>query len=118
MLFRSKGGNYTVTEVPGTLTVTPRSVTLMAANISKPYDGTPLTLTAADVAADGLVVGESFIYSNFASRTEAGQTPATFDYVPGPGTSLANYTVTVTPGRTSTITKSATAISVTAASDT
>ena len=114
----TKGGNYTVTKVAGTLTVTPRPVTLTAANISKPYDGTPLTLTAADIAADGLVAGESFIYSNFASRTEAGQTPATFDYVPGPGTSLANYTVTVTPGRTITITKSATAISVTAASDT
>lgn len=114
----TKGGNYTVTKVAGTLTVTPRPVTLTAANISKPYDGTPLTLTAADIAADGLVAGESFIYSNFASRTEAGQTPATFDYVPGPGTSLANYTVTVTPGRTITITKSATAISVTAASET
>ena len=114
----TKGGNYTVTKVPGTLTVTPRPLTLTAANISKPYDGTPLTLTAADIAADGLVAGESFIYLDFASRTEAGQTPATFDYVPGPGTSLANYTVMVTPGRTITITKSATAISVTAASDT
>ena len=114
----TKGGNYTVTKVVGTLTVTPRPVTLTAANISKPYDGTPLTLTAADIAADGLVAGESFIYSNFASRTEAGQTPATFDYAPGAGTSLANYTVTVTPGRTITITKSATAISVTAASET
>ncbi|MBO5906470.1 MAG: leucine-rich repeat protein, partial [Kiritimatiellae bacterium] len=114
----TKGGNYTVTKVPGTLTVTPRPLTLTAANISKPYDGTPLTLTAADVTADGLVAGESFIYSNFASRTEAGQTPATFDYAPGAGTSLANYTVTVTPGRMITITKSVTAISVTAASDT
>lgn len=111
------GSNYTVTKVAGTLTVTPRPVTLTAANISKPYDGTPLALTAADIAADGIVAGESFVYSNFASRTEAGQTPATFDYAPGAGTSLANYTVTVTPGRTVTITKSATAISVTAASE-
>ncbi|MBR3922260.1 MAG: hypothetical protein IKJ45_04050, partial [Kiritimatiellae bacterium] len=111
------GSNYAVTKVAGTLTVTPRPVTLTAANISKPYDGAPLALTAADIAADGLVAGESFVYSNFASRTEAGQTPATFDYAPGAGTSLANYTVTVTPGRTVTITKSATAISVTAASE-
>ena len=111
------GSNYAVTKVAGTLTVTPRPVTLTAANISKPYDGTPLALTAADIAADGIVAGESFVYSNFASRTEAGQTPATFDYAPGAGTSLANYTVTVTPGRTVTITKSATAISVTAASE-
>ena len=111
------GSNYAVTKVAGTLTVTPRPVTLTAANISKPYDGAPLALTAADIAVDGLVAGESFVYSNFASRTEAGQTPATFDYAPGAGTSLANYTVTVTPGRTVTITKSATAISVTAASE-
>ena len=67
------GSNYAVTKVSGTLSVTPRPVTLTAANISKPYDGTPLELTAADIAADGIVAGESFVYSNFASRTEAGQ---------------------------------------------
>ena len=113
----TKASNYAVTKVAGVLTVTPRPVTLTAANISKPYDGTPLALTAADIAADGIVAGESFTYSDFASRTEAGQTPATFSYAAGPGTSLANYAVTVTPGRMITITKSATAISVTAASE-
>ena len=113
----TKGGNYAVAKVAGTLTVTPRSVTLTAANLSKPYDGTPLALTAADITASGLVAGESFTYSDFASRTEAGQTPATFSYAAGPGTSLSNYSVTVTAGRTITITRSATAISVTAASE-
>jgi len=113
----TKGSNYAVTKMAGTLTVTPRPVTLTAANISKPYDGTPLVLTAVDITASGIVPGESFAYSDFASRTEAGQTPATFSYAAGPGTSLANYSVTVTPGRTITITKSATAISVTAASE-
>ena len=113
----TKASNYAVTKVAGVLTVTPRPVTLTAANISKPYDGTPLALTAADIAADGIVAGESFTYSDFASRTEAGQTPATFSYAAGPGTSLGNYAVTVTPGRMITITKSATAISVTAASE-
>ena len=112
----TKGSNYAVTKLPGTLTVTPRPVTLTAANISKPYDGTPLALTAADIAVNGMVAGESFVFGDFASRTEAGQTPATFSYAAGPGTKLANYAVTVTPGATITITKSATAISVTAAS--
>ena len=112
----TKGSNYAVTKLPGTLTVTPRPVTLTAANISKPYDGTPLTLTAADIAVNGMVAGESFVFGDFASRTEAGQTPATFSYAAGPGTKLGNYAVTVTPGATITITKSATAISVTAAS--
>ena len=113
----TRGSNYAVTKLPGTLTVTPRPVTLTAANISKPYDGTPLALTAADIAAEGLVAGESFVYSDFASRTEAGQTPATFSYAAGLGTKLGNYAVTVTPGATITITKSATAISVAAASE-
>ena len=113
----TKASNYAVTKIAGTLTVTQRPVTLTAANISKPYDGTPLALTAADIAASGIVAGESFVYSDFASRTEAGQTPATFSYAAGQGTSLANYAVTVTAGRMITITKSATAISVTAASE-
>ena len=112
----TKGSNYAVTKLPGTLTVTPRPVTLTAANISKPYDGTPLALTAADIAVNGMVAGESFVFGDFASRTEAGQTSATFSYAAGPGTKLANYAVTVTPGATITITKCATAISVTAAS--
>ena len=114
----TRGSNYAVTKLPGTLTVTPRPVTLTAANISKPYDGTPLALTAADIAVNGMVAGESFVFGDFASRTEAGQTPATFSYAAGPGTKLANYAVTVTPGATITITKSATAISVTAAGGT
>ena len=114
----TKASNYAVTKVAGTLAVTKRPVTLTAANISKPYDGTPLALTAADISAEGLVAGESFTYSGFASRTEAGQTPATFTYAAGAGTKLGNYDVSVTPGRTITIMKSATAISVTAASET
>ena len=112
----TRGSNYAVTKLPGTLAVTPRPVTLTAANISKPYDGTPLALTAADIAVNGMAAGESFVFGDFASRTEAGQTPATFSYAAGPGTKLGNYAVTVTPGATITITKSATAISVTAAS--
>ena len=122
----TKASNYAVTKIAGTLTVTQRPVTLTAANISKPYDGTPLALTAADItitltggASGGraLPEGESFVFGDFASRTEAGQSPATFSYAAGPGTSLANYAVTVTPGRMITITRSATAISVTAASE-
>ena len=112
----TKGSNYAVTKLPGTLTVTPRPVTLTAANISKPYDGTSLALTAADIAVNGMAAGESFVFGDFASRTEAGQSPATFSYAAGPGTKLGNYAVTVTPGATITITKSATEISVTAAS--
>lgn len=85
------------------VTVVPRPVTLTAANLTKPYDGTPLALTAADIEAEGLVAGESFVYSDFAVRTEPGQTPATFTYTSGVNTKLENYAVTVTPGRMLTI---------------
>lgn len=112
----TKGSNYAVTKVPGTLTVTPRPVTVTSRDISKPYDGTPLALTAGDIAVSDIVPGESLVYSDFASRTEAGQTTATFNYVAGVGTDLANYTITPVYG-TITITKSATEIGVTAASE-
>ena len=97
--------NYATVTNSATVTITQRSVTLTAANISKLYDGTPLALTAEDITASGIVVGESFVYSDFASRTEAGQTPATFSYAAESGTSLGNYAVTVTSGRIITVTK-------------
>ena len=112
----TKGSNYAVTKVPGTLAVTPRPVTVTSRAVSKPYDGTPLTLTAADISAANVVPGESFVYSGFASRTEAGQTSATFAIAAGAGTDLANYTVTPVYG-TITIAKSAAEIGVTAASE-
>ena len=112
----TKASNYAVTKVPGTLTVTPRPITVTSKNITKPYDGTPLEVSAADIAVANIVAGESLAYSGFASRTEAGQSPATFTYSAGPGTDLANYTVTPEYG-TITITKSATEIGVTAASE-
>ncbi|MDO4365172.1 MAG: hypothetical protein Q4D70_00090 [bacterium] len=90
-------------------------MTLTSGNLTKPYDGTPLALTAADITADGLVDGESFTYSDFASRTEVGQTPATFSYAAGANTSLANYEITPVYG-TLTVTRSATEIAVTAKS--
>ena len=111
----TKASNYAVAKVAGTLTVTPRAAAVASADISKPYDGAPLALTAADITATGLVEGESLVYSDFASRTEAGQTPATFAFAAGPGTSLGNYAVTPSYG-TITIAKSATEIGVTAAS--
>ena len=113
----AKESNYAVTKKPGTLTVTTRPVKVTSKNVSKPYDGTALALTAADVSADNIVAGESFVYSDFASRTEAGQTSATFSVAAGANTKLSNYAITPVYG-TITITKSATEIGVTAASET
>ena len=47
-----------VTPANGTLTITPRKVTLTSASDSKPYDGTPLTNPEVAVTGDGFVAGE------------------------------------------------------------
>ena len=47
-----------VTPANGTLTITPRKVTLTSASDSKPYDGTPLTKPEVAVTGDGFVAGE------------------------------------------------------------
>ena len=96
--------NYATVTNSATVTIKARSVTLTSANVSKQYDGTPLVLTAADITSSGIVAGESFTYSDFSSRTEVGQGPATFSYAAGPDTSLANYSVECFPG-TLTVTK-------------
>ena len=47
-----------VTPANGTLTITPRKVTLKSDGGSKPYDGTPLTKPEVAVTGDGFVAGE------------------------------------------------------------
>ena len=85
--------NYTFAEsVNGTLTVTPKAVTLTSADASKVYDGT--ALTAETVTATGFVEGEGATYSNFASITDVGSTANTFAYTLNEGTKAGNYTIT------------------------
>ena len=112
--------------------ISPRPVTLSSPTKIKPYDGTPLTFAADEIGAtltggppgglappDGalgeraLPEGESFVYSDFASITDAGRIDATFSWLAGPGTSAADYAVTVRKG-TLTVSRSATEIVVTA----
>lgn len=118
----AKAGNYAVTKKPGVLSVVPLAVTVKSKNISKPFDGTPLRLTAGDIelscgvhGGHALPAGESFVYGDFAERTAAGQTSATFTVAAGANTKLTNYAITPVYG-TITITKSATEIGVTARS--
>ena len=96
-----------------TVTITPRPVTVRSRNRMKPYDGTPLRLTADDIdvsltdGGQGLPVlppGEAFAYGDFAERTAAGETEATFTVSAGAGTRLENYEVTAEYG-TLTVTK-------------
>ena len=118
----AKASNYAVTKKPGVLKVEPLAVTVKSKNISKPFDGTPLKLTAGDIelscgvpGGHALPAGESFVYGDFAERTEAGQASGTFSIAAGANTKLANYAITSVYG-TITITRSATEIGVTARS--
>ena len=54
--------NIAVSEVPGTLTVEPRPVTLTSASAYKLYDGQPLTNDAVTVGGRGWVEGLSLIH--------------------------------------------------------
>ena len=97
----------------GTLTVTPKAVTIKTGSASKPYDGTPLTDSTVDVA--GLVDGESITVSTTGSITDVGQADNTYTAT-WDNAKKANYTVTDNLG-TLTVTRSDAQIILTAASD-
>lgn len=91
--------NYDVTVRYGSLIVAPRPITLSTPSGSKVYDGTPLTKPTVTVSSGSFVGVDEFIYSNFATITEAGSVDNTFSYVPAPGVTLSNYDVTLDYGR-------------------
>ncbi|WP_026498498.1 hypothetical protein [Butyrivibrio sp. WCD2001] len=66
--------------VIGHLYILPREVELVSPSAEKLYDGTPLTATDITVGADGFATGDSAEYTDFASQTEVGSTPNTFNY--------------------------------------
>ena len=90
-------GNYNVETKPGTLTVTPRSVTLTSATDSKIYDTKPLTNSKVEISGDGFVDGEGVTCNITGSQTSAGSSPNTFDektpYTFNAGTKSQNYSI-------------------------
>ena len=106
--YRVTNPNYKDFVHAAKVTITKRPVTVRSRNLTKPYDGTPLTFGAAEIEAvatsatlpgggqglSALPEGESFAYGNFAERTAAGETAATFTVSAGEGTDLANYDIT------------------------
>ena len=111
--YRVTNPNYEDFVHAAKVTIAKRAVTVRSRNLTKPYDGTPLRLTAADIDAaltDGgqglpaLPEGESFAYGDFAERTAAGETAATFTVSAGADTRLENYDLTTEYG-TLTVTK-------------
>ena len=71
-----------VTTKAGTLTITPREITLTSADAKKPYDGTPLEKKEVTVTgAHGLVDTHTIEYTYTGSQTYVGSSPNTFTYL-------------------------------------
>ena len=83
--------NYAIEKKEGTLTITPRPVTLTSAPASKVYDGNALTNDT--VTAVGFVEGEGATYDVTGSQTNAGSSKNMFTYAWNEGTNKDNYTI-------------------------
>ena len=84
--------------VDGSLTISPRSVTLTSATASKTYDGKPLTNDTVAVGGDGFATGEGATYKVTGSQTVVGSSENTFTYTLNEGTKADNYNIELKPG--------------------
>ena len=93
---------YVVGYENGTLTITPRQVTLTSETASKPYDGTALTKPDVTVTGDGFVKGEVSEIKAKGSVTHVseGEVTNTITYTPVEGKfKEGNYTITKNEGK-------------------
>lgn len=96
-------GNFAgkITVVPGTLTITPRPVTLTSASDTKVYDGTPLTNVVVTPSAgkdEGFVGTDGATYDVTGSQTLVGSSENEFTYELNEGVTASNYAITTTFG--------------------
>ena len=99
--------NYTFgASQKGTLTVTPRPVTLTSGGGEKEYDGTPLTNSTVTVGGSGFVKGEGATYNVTGSQTYVGSSDNTFDYTLNDNTKADNYIITKELGKLTVTQKS------------
>ena len=85
-----------ITTVDGTLTVTPRPVTVSSASAAAFYTGQPLT--AADGSAEGLAEGEEIAVKGAGSITDVGEEENTIE-IDWKEVKEGNYAVTKAPGK-------------------
>ncbi len=91
--------NYTFgVSQKGTLTVTPRPVTLTSGGGEKEYDGTPLTNPTVTVGGSGFVAGEGATYNVTGSQLDEGSSSNSFTYELNEGTLAANYIIETKEG--------------------
>ena len=92
--------SYDITYVNGTLTVSPRALSITAGSSSKD-SGTTATLTGTEFTANGLVNGDRVSRVTLTSAgADASAAGGTYDIVPSAasGTGLSNYTITYVNG--------------------
>ena len=94
-------GNYAVTTEDGTLTITPRPITVTAGSDTKVYKGEPLTCNRAEVSSalsPALVLDHEIRFAVSGSQTEIGESENTLIYAAvftADGTDVSyNYQIT------------------------
>ena len=92
---------YVVGYENGTLTITPRQVTLTSETASKPYDGNPLTKPDVTVTGDGFVKGEVSEIKAKGSVTHVseGEVTNTITYTKGANFKESNYNIVMNEGK-------------------
>ena len=101
---------FDVIPKPGTLVITKKALTLVSKDLSKQYDGMPLTNGNEPLATeDGWAEGDGATYNFTGSRTIVGVTGEgnTFDIAPNDGTNLDNYNISKIAGSLTVISRDA-----------
>ncbi|WP_419499065.1 MBG domain-containing protein, partial [Adlercreutzia equolifaciens] len=90
------GGQAVEVKDSTTLTIDKRDVTLKSADLTKPWDGTPLANGTTPLETEsGWVAGQGATYEFTGSRTDVGTSEGgnTFDYTLNEGTDANNYNI-------------------------
>ena len=90
--------NYDITVEEGTLTVTPRPVTLTSGSASKTYDGTALTNSEVTITSGSLVKASDVTYAAVGSITNVGSSLNRISVSYASEQMARNYVVTLVEG--------------------
>lgn len=93
--------NVTFVVEDGSLTITPRTVTLTSETASKPYDGTALTKPEVTVTGDGFVTGEvtNIKATGSVTNVSEGEVTNAITFVPGDAFNAGNYKIEKSEGK-------------------
>ena len=94
--------NYTIINDEGTLTITPRPVTLTSGSAERVYNGEALTkneVTASTGENEGFVEGQGATYDVTGSQTDVGESKNTFTYKLNGNTNANNYSIELVLGK-------------------